>query len=453
MIRARTHAAGGAGEAGAPALWGLYASVAGASTLFAVWGSLFPFDFRWIPLATASARFWSAWPPVEAGWSLSDLVSNDLLFVPIGLFLAGATVHGWPRRRAGAAVAVLAAAAGVSVTVEFMQAFVSWRTPSVIDVAAETLGAATGVALWRIIGTEIDALVHAAMRIIGRSTKAERLLLVYAGLFAVGWLLPADVTLRPAEIGDKYLHKRLLLPFTPSPDAATRAQLWFAAAAAIPLGAAATWCGCAPGTRRSTMRGVVIATGVLLALEVAQVPVFSRTTDGTLLLAAVAGAVAGALAAARARRDAVVVRRPATPGLVTAGLVLACIVVAAIVEWWPFHLVLTPARASVETVMWSHAPFRPPSGPADVVPGALLAVAAGLLLRRRVGPRFVRLRTLVVLSAGAVLFFTFEAGRVLLAAQRPTLTSVLIKTGLLAVALHAERWLSPLVPTHGERRP
>ncbi|MEO8678641.1 MAG: hypothetical protein ABI665_06325 [Vicinamibacterales bacterium] len=125
----------------------------------------------------------------------------------------------------------------------------------------------------------------------------ERLLLVYGALFAVAWLLPFDFTLRSYEIGDKYAHKRLLLPLMPSPDAATPSQLRATLVAAIPLGLAGAVCWYCPGYRRSPVRATLIATLGLLAIGVAQVPVFSRTTDATLLIAAIPGIALGAAAA------------------------------------------------------------------------------------------------------------------------------------------------------------
>ena len=98
---------------------------------------------------------------------------------------------------AGALITLMAAVA-LSGTIEFAQAFVSWRTPSILDVAAEVFGAACGIAIWRHLRTECDALLRAALCTIGRSTRFERILLACCAAFAIAWWLPADFTLRPA---------------------------------------------------------------------------------------------------------------------------------------------------------------------------------------------------------------------------------------------------------------
>ena len=67
-----------------------YAAAAAAFVAYAVWGTLFPFDFQAVPLATAARLFWSRWATDAASLSLTDLVSNVLLFLPIGLFLSAA---------------------------------------------------------------------------------------------------------------------------------------------------------------------------------------------------------------------------------------------------------------------------------------------------------------------------------------------------------------------------
>ena len=305
---------------GAPTTQRVYAATAAAFIVFAVWGSLFPFDFHAVSWGDAVASFWSPLTVPVSRWSISDFVSNVLLFVPIGVFgtasLATRSIAGAPVQRAqrglkprtyAYSVAVLVMSLALSVALELAQAFVPWRTPSMVDVGAEVIGAASGIVVWTLVHQPLDALVAAAVSLVRRSSFVERLLLAYCALFAVAWLAPADFTLRPNEIADKYLHKRLLLPFTPSPDAATARDLTMIGAAALPIGVTATLCGCGGAARRSSVTAALIATTFLVGLEAAQIFVFSRTTDGT------AFAVAGAAAVAAAMLAGVAGRRPVAP--------------------------------------------------------------------------------------------------------------------------------------------
>jgi VanZ family protein len=294
---------------GAPTTQRVYAAAATLFIAFAVWGSLFPFNVEPVPWRDALASFWSPLAVPVSRWSVSDFVSNVLLFVPIGLF-AAAVVGGTPFQGATGGLkarvyiggVVVCGAVVLSTVIELGQAFVPWRTPSVVDVAAEAIGAAYGVVLWAVVHQPLDAMVAAAISLVRRSPLVERLLLAYCVLFAVAWLVPADFTLRPNEIADKYLHKRLLLPFTPSPDAATAGGLTVIGAAALPIGITATLCGCGGAARRSLVTAALIATTFLIALEAAQIFVFSRTTDGTAFVVAGASAAAAAMLAGLAGR-------------------------------------------------------------------------------------------------------------------------------------------------------
>lgn len=276
-----------------------FTGAAAAFVAFAVWGSLFPFEFHVVSAAEAMRMFWLPWLRGPATWSISDLVSNVLLFIPIGVFLTAAA-DGWlgaDARRATVPALVVGGAFVLSAAVEVAQAFVPYRTPSAVDVMAETLGAAIGAAAWRLRGLRVDRAMTAAIDAVTRASLPCRLLLAYCALFAVAWLLPLDFTLRPGEIADKYQHKRLLLPFVPSPDAASRLELGLAFAAGLPLGAASVTCGSAPGRRRAVLSGLRLAIPALIALEALQVTVFSRTTDTTSLLAVIVATVAGASSA------------------------------------------------------------------------------------------------------------------------------------------------------------
>ena len=422
--------------AGAPALAAAYGVAAAAFAAYAIWGSLFPFDFHRHLVAdvVALSDLWSA---DRRSLSLTDLASNILLFLPIGLFLAAfAAKRSRPR---GPGVRVLAAtflcSVALSIAVEIGQAFVPTRTPSMLDVAAEATGSAAGIVLWRIAAAELDALLLLVVDLMTRASRAERTLLAYAVLFAVWWWLPADFTLRPGEIADKFAHKRLLLPFVPSPDAVSPFGLIVTAAAAIPIGIAAAICGRPRDSHRSIAKALGIAMLFVLALALGQVPVFSRTTDGAAALEAMAGTALGAVAIRRSRRPHVDALRTTTLG--TAACAAAWFVVAVVCEWWPFAIVLDPDRAHVQMTLWSLAPFRGPSGAAAVVPGVALAAAAGLLVRARLSPQFIRLQSLAALALAGGVCLAFEVGRLLLANGRPTLVTVALEWAAFGAALCA----------------
>lgn len=404
-----------------------YFAAAAGFIVFAVWGSLFPFVFNQIPIDVALDWFLATWRTEAVNLSLTDLVSNVLLFVPIGLFLTAALEHRQPpASRTQLAIVVLLASAALSLSVEIGQAFVPQRTPSIVDVIAEVVGTAIGIALWRAAATELDSLARSAWHVVQRASQVERLLMVYGVVFAGLWLLPYDFTIRPAEIGDKYQHGRLLLPFTVAIDAATPAELALTLASAVPLGVGAALVGGGRTARRSVARATTIAAGVLVLLELGQVPVFSRTTDATELLAAVVGAIGGAVVAAAMthRPDVWTLERSALNMVMP---VAAWSVAAVVAEWWPLQFAFDPERARLETQAWARAPFRAPHGLFDVLSGALLACTAGVWLGSRLSREFTRLQIMLVIVAAGAVFTTFEVGRVLLIGGRPTLVGPLVK--------------------------
>ena len=280
-----------------------YAIGAAAAVAFAVWGSLFPFVVDPVTPAAALTAFLRAWGRGPASWSISDFVSNVLLFVPIGLFASAALQsRGASARRA--VLTVLVGTTLLSVGVELTQAWIRWRTASIVDVLAEQAGCVAGIVIWLVARDRIGAAVEWGCEAMRTATPFQRTLAVYCAVFAVFWLLPLDVTLRPGEIADKAFHKRLLLPFMASPDAATAGELALCLLAAVPLGIAAAHAGVGRGTPRRGMREALdralrFALPGILALELCQVFVFSRTTDMTVVLPLSAGILAGALFASR----------------------------------------------------------------------------------------------------------------------------------------------------------
>jgi glycopeptide antibiotics resistance protein len=290
----------------------IYAAGAFLFVAFAVWGSLFPFDVRPLPPADALSLFLSAWQTGPASWSRSDFASNVILFIPIGLFLSATVDTSGPQHRRWSAAVALMLAVLLSTVLEFAQALVPSRTSSIVDVLAETLGACAGLMIWRFAARSIDRNVADAYRFVRRTPYADRALLAYGALFGLAWLLPFDFTLRPNEIADKFEHKRLLLPFSPSPDAISPAMLILTCALSIPIGVAAMRL---VGRNRRPVANTLLLVGTaLVALEAAQVTVFSRTTDATAVIAAIAGVLAGAVATRLVRSETATPLRSGTAG-------------------------------------------------------------------------------------------------------------------------------------------
>jgi glycopeptide antibiotics resistance protein/stage V sporulation protein SpoVS len=398
----------------------VYATAAGAFVALAIWGSWFPFAVRQVSLELSMALLrWSINPQQ---FSLTDALSNLLLFVPIGLFAAPVVA---PGGRLRGHVAVVAWCVGLSSLLELGQLLVPWRTPSVLDIAAETAGALAGVMVWRIAGRELDTLVGVIVTAWRRAHVVERALWIYGGAFALAWLLPFDFTLRPDEIGDKYAHQRLLLPWMLSPDAATPMELLLTGLAAIPLGWAAVLCTSDGKTRRSVAAAAADVAALLIALTLLQVAVFSRTTDTTATLVAMAGAAAGAMMAARMTTRRIRVPRYSPAGLAAMAAVWLAAVV--MVEWWPFHFQVNADRLEFQIALWSFDPFRAPAAAVDVVPGTLAAIATGALAAPLRHQDYVRLQAMGALFVVGGVFSVIEAGRLLIPGEVPTLTSVAIK--------------------------
>lgn len=170
-----------------PLAW-LYAALIG-------YASLYPFT-GWRESSAALLQFLVAPPP--RWWNVFDLISNLIGYMPLGALVFGALVRSG-RLPARAALAALAAGAGLSLAMELLQNYLPMRVPSNIDLALNTLGTAAGIAL--------GALVHRlggierwqAVRdrwFIGHSAGGLALLLVWP----FGLLFPAPLPLGVGQV-------------------------------------------------------------------------------------------------------------------------------------------------------------------------------------------------------------------------------------------------------------
>jgi hypothetical protein len=114
--------------------------------------TLFPFEFRAASpvMERIAAGLW----PNEVTTS-AEVVSNVLLFVPLGVLL-----HGRGRRGpAGWRLVAIACAAGLlmSVAIECLQVFLPRREPTIVDIIANTAGAFCGAMAHRVWGARVQA--------------------------------------------------------------------------------------------------------------------------------------------------------------------------------------------------------------------------------------------------------------------------------------------------------
>lgn len=260
--------------------------------LFVIYGSLVPLDYKPMPLEQALQRF-QAIPFLDLGiGSRADWVANVLLFIPLGFLWLGVA---WPKRRSFArfpvAMLILAAALLLSVGIEFTQLYFPPRTVSQNDILAEALGALIGIMLWWRYGQMLHHWLLDALNIRGKSHLAVKLLWLYlAGLFLYN-VLPLDLTISPVEIYHKWRSGKVnLIPFgffVADParqiyDLVTDALLW------TPV--SLLW---VVSGKREGMQAWAWTVLAALSLELCQFFVYSRVTDVTDILMAMAGAAVG----------------------------------------------------------------------------------------------------------------------------------------------------------------
>lgn len=311
-------------------------------TLFVVYGSLVPLEFRPLSWETAVARF-GAMPFLKLGiGSRADWMANLLLFIPLtfvwmGVLSASGTLLG----RLTATLVLIPLATALSLGIEFVQLFFPQRTVSQNDVFAETLGGVLGVALWWAAGARFTVWLRGWRQAHSRAALAERIAWTYFAGVLVYNVLPLDLTISAVEIFHKWQDGRVnLIPFARLPadpfyavyEIATDALLW------TPL--ALLW-------RLDGKRGPWRAWGMTLAtaatLEVLQLFVFSRVSDVTDLFTAAVGATLGTTIASRLRsraphEDITVDRFPSAAMRRWTPFALSALWMAALalVFWFPF---------------------------------------------------------------------------------------------------------------------
>lgn len=169
-------------------------------------GSLTPFEFAPVGPTEASRRFLSlGWLPT-GHISRVDVVSNFMLFVPLG-FLATGSLTCDRRGVTWKLIAVFLTVAGcaaIGAGIEYAQCWFPSRTVSAQDVVAQAAGATVGALCWSIIGQKAVSSWRSWR--IGRVelSKVQIALVAYGFAWLVWDCWPLEITLHPVELWHKY---------------------------------------------------------------------------------------------------------------------------------------------------------------------------------------------------------------------------------------------------------
>ncbi len=162
--------------------------------------TLLPFRFEDLTLGEA----WAAYRGMEFGamrpGARQQWIANVALFIPLGFFWMAWLASG--ARSAAARIAIGAAVAlfglGVTASVEFIQAWIPLRTPSLADMSGNFTGAVVGVLAWLVFAARLPGWFAGLQR-----GGLDRWLTLYAGVYLLAALVPFDFVLTAAEWSSK----------------------------------------------------------------------------------------------------------------------------------------------------------------------------------------------------------------------------------------------------------
>lgn len=267
------------------------AAAASATAVLVAYASLGPFRMH-VGLSIAWRVLAETWPPLIG--SKTDFLSNTLLQAPLGFLVAGAIAADRRSRRAAAVVVTALLCAALAVAIELAQVSIPSRTPQLIDVVAETIGAVAGAVCWTIAGDALLAIVRRWWEARGGPVLAALL------IYVTGWTLwqwvPFDFTIRPAEIAGKYRAGMVAVSPPHELPSLMLATVVLAALAGAPIGVAAL----RALHNRSRWWAVLASVAWVMAVAGGQIAVLSRSTSLLSFVAAIAGSAVGVFVATTA---------------------------------------------------------------------------------------------------------------------------------------------------------
>lgn len=436
--------------------------VAVAIAVFAAYISLVPFDFAAPPTGMTVGDLLRARLETSVR-SLDNLVANALMFVPFGLAGAAALVGAGTRRTSLATALILGASLALSAAIEFGQVFVVRRTPSIVDMAAQTLGTLLGIGTWMVLGGRARALIDAYGA--GERRALEVALTIYAAIQFLVMLGPFGVTMGPDLVAnDVRAAGAALNPFDAS---AFRLDVLRPAVTnwlhAIPVGVLAAIAGRPAGTRRAAAPALAVAAIFYAACEAVQVLAHWRAVDVVGLVASISGAVTGVVLT--------IVRLPMegapspTRGQIQGWTIAGLVTFAGVYSVYnlaPFDFVLSRDLTEARIGGVLAPPFRSyyanPEFKAirDLLLKVGLALPLGVIFQLGIRPllgRHDRIAAAAWLFLTAAFFTLIEFGQALLPGRYPDNTDIILATAGVSIGMLISGPFGQPVPDAGNLEP
>lgn len=401
---------------------------------FVVYGSVAPLRLHRMPFAEAVERFRLVLAQPISVKSRSDWLANFLLLAPFGFLLMGTLCCDRSRRITVSAIPlVVAACIALAVFVEFAQLYFPPRVSSINDIAAQTVGGASGALLWLLGGQRLTANARRLWSDFGSRSTAHLLLPMYLFILLIVQTVPFDFTLSPVEVYHKYKEGRVqLVPFAASGLGGFELadKYFWNAALFVPVGLLLANL---PG-RTSRSRALVLLLGLsaAAAIELAQLLALSRYFDSTDILIGGAAVLAAWVAVQRFAGQL------GRPGL-RAVLLVACLAVLIFMEWQPFDFTLSLSQARSRLHQVALLPFLDYlrgnylNSLDDGIHKALLFAPLGALLT----PFFPASKTAILFRWSLAVFVAvaLEVGQLFLPTRYASVTDVLIGAAASGIAL------------------
>ncbi len=169
----------------------------------ALYATLLPFQFGDRSLSQAWATYRSMTLAAPGTGARQQFVSNVLLFLPLGFFLAAWIGYAATRFRTVVLSVLVAAALGllVTATVEFLQVWLPYRHPAGADILGNFSGALLGAIGWFVLRERLTMVLRALGQAGARALQLA--LLGYAVAYVLIGLLPFDLVLSVDELATR----------------------------------------------------------------------------------------------------------------------------------------------------------------------------------------------------------------------------------------------------------